>query len=98
MVCTSLLCDMPLPRNIMQSTRFTAPIRTKPESVSSPCVQNPTRRRLMIGSGAHQAPSVARLQVSKRASGGLVTKFHILAKFRILEATSPFLHTARRTV
>jgi len=41
MVCTSLLCDKPLPRNKMQGTRFTAPIRTKPESVSSPCVQEP---------------------------------------------------------
>jgi len=98
MVSTSLSCDMPLPRNNMQGTRFTAPIRTKPESVSSPCVQNPTRRLLMIGSGGHHAPYVARLQVSKRANGGLVTKFHTLAKFRILEATPPLLHTARHTV
>jgi len=82
----------------MQGTRYTARIRIKPESVSSPCVQIPTRHRLMIGSGAHQAPYVARLQVPKRASGELVTNFHTLAKFRILEATPPFLHTARRSV
>jgi hypothetical protein len=54
----------------MQGTRHTTPIRTKPESLSSPCVQNPARHPLMIGSGAHQAPYVARIHVSKRAGGG----------------------------
>jgi hypothetical protein len=100
MVCTSLLCDKPLPRNNSvvgfhgrHKIHCTDTYQTR-ICLFTVRVQNPTRHRLMIGSGAHQAPCVARLQASKRASGGLVTNFHTLAKFRILK--SQFLSSTQQ--